>query len=353
MVRAAQLRWHVLDIAASQIHPDQSAEPGLFAVAAALPGSEWRGAVLYSSEDGIAFEPRGTIATQSTVGVTTDVLGVGDRYVPDWENSVNVVLDHGEIESVGLAELGSFTGRNLALIGDEIVAFQSATLEEDGSYTLTGLLRGRRDTDDAIATHVAGERFVLLDGLAFPDLPTNHGLFQPLAASTDIGQSRWWKVVPAGGLLDDVDPVQLAVTGANVRPFRPSNLIQGSIAAWGYDPDGRKTYDPAAWGSADIVVRWWRRGRQVVGSFAVDPMPEPVERYEIRLTKNGNELTHRRTIVGAAGTGSPMVHRTWRYTLAEQTADGWTSGDEAVIEVVQLGVANTSSPPAGITWTLP
>lgn len=353
VVRAAQLRWHVLDIPASQIHPDQSAEPGLFAVAAALPGSEWRGAVLYSSEDGIAYEPRGSIATQSTVGVTTDVLGAGDRYVPDWENSVNVVLDHGELESVGLAELGSFTGRNLALIGDEVVAFQSATLEEDGSYTLTGLLRGRRDTEAAMATHVAGERFVLLDGISFPDMPTNHGLFQPLAASTDIGQSRWWRVVPAGGVLDAVEPVQLAVTGANVRPFRPSNVIQGSIADYAYDPDGRKSYDPTAWLARDIVVRWWRRGRQVVGTFAVDPMPEPVERYEVRIYRNGNELLNRRTIVGAAGTGSPMVHRTFRYTLAEQVADGWTSGDEAAIEVRQFGMANTESLPAGITWTLP
>jgi hypothetical protein len=319
----------------------------------ALPGSEWRGAVLYSSRDGISYEPRGTLSAQSTMGVTTDALGTGDRYVPDWENSVNVVLDRGEMQSATLEELGAFAGRNLALIGDEVVAFQSATLEEDGSYTLTGLLRGRRDTADAMGTHVEGERFLLLDGLAFPDLPNPHGLFLPLGASTDVGRSLWWKVVPAGGLLDDVEAVQLTATGANVRPFQPQNLIQGSIAAHGYDPDGRGTYDPAAWTTEDIVVRWWRTGRQVVSQFAAAPMPEPIERYEVRVVKNGNELVARRTTIGGQSMGSPMVHRTFRYTLAEQTEDGWTSGDEAVIEVRQLGIAGTLSRAAALEWVVP
>lgn len=353
VVRPAQLHWEVLDMPATQINPEHSEQPGLFAVAAALPGSEWRGAVLYSSRDGISYEARGTIASQSTMGVTTDALGDGDRYVPDWENSVNVVLDRGELQSASLDELGAFAGRNLALIGDEVVAFQSATLESDGSYTLTGLLRGRRDTADAMGTHAAGERFVLLDGLAFDFLPNPHGLFVPLGASTDVGRSLWWKVVPSGGLLDDVEAVQLTPSGANVRPFRPQNLIQGSIAQYGYNPDGRGTYNAAAWNTADIVVRWWRTGRQVASQFAAAAMPEPLERYEVRIYKDSDEILARRTTIGGQSTGSPMVHRTWRYTLAEQTADVWNSGDEARIEVRQIGIAGTLSPPATITWSVP
>ena len=366
VIRPAQLRWEVLDIPAPTILFEHYSEPGYFAVAAAQPGSDWRGAVVYASADGINYEAQATITKQTTIGRTTTALGDGDRYVPDWENSVNVVLDYGDLESRDLDALDNDLGRNFALIGDELVAFQSATLETDGSYTLTGLMRGRRDTEGDMPLHAEGERFVLLDGLGVMGLPWEHGIFQPLPSrptsygdglrdTVEIGRPIWWKVVPAGGLLDDVEPVQVTMTGRNCRPFRPQNLIQGSIADYGYDPDGRGTYDASAWLTEDIVVRWWRRTRAPVAQFgaaAAAPLIDPLERYEVKVLRNDIEIVARTTYIGGQNSGSPMVHRQFRYTLAQQTADGWTSGDAATIEVRQIGVAGLSEP-ATIEWEIP
>jgi hypothetical protein len=40
---------------------------------------------------------------------------------------------------------------NAAVLGDEILYFRDATLESDGTYTLRGLLRGRRGSEYAMA----------------------------------------------------------------------------------------------------------------------------------------------------------------------------------------------------------
>lgn len=47
---------------------------------------------------------------------------------------------------------------NLALVGKEIVKFQSAELIDKNKYKLSNLIRGQEGTKDA-----AGEKFVLLD----------------------------------------------------------------------------------------------------------------------------------------------------------------------------------------------
>ena len=54
-------------------------------------------------------------------------------------------------------------GRNLALIGRELIQFEAAERTGPGSYRLGGLRRGLRGTEWAMADHVAGEPFLLIE----------------------------------------------------------------------------------------------------------------------------------------------------------------------------------------------
>ena len=55
-------------------------------------------------------------------------------------------------------------GANRAVLGSEIIQFASAQPVGSGRWLLSGLWRGRGGTEAAIAGHMIGERFVLLDG---------------------------------------------------------------------------------------------------------------------------------------------------------------------------------------------
>ena len=55
-----------------------------------------------------------------------------------------------------------YNGANAALLGEEIIQFQTAILVGAGLYTLSNLLRGRRATEGATSSHAVGENFVLL-----------------------------------------------------------------------------------------------------------------------------------------------------------------------------------------------
>nr|HVY12830.1 phage tail protein [Alphaproteobacteria bacterium] len=131
-------------------------QPGFYAGLSGRDG--WRGAALYRSADGVSYALVSSFSLPACCGLAADVLADAPPAYMDRVNSVTVGLLRGEVSSCSLAEL--LNGANAALLGDEIIQFQTAVLNDDGSYTLSNLLRGRRATPTD--THAAGERFVLL-----------------------------------------------------------------------------------------------------------------------------------------------------------------------------------------------
>ena len=175
---------------------------------------------------------------------------------------------------------------------------------------------------------------------------------------TDIGRNVWIKIVSAGSLLDSVAGQQVTWTAENIRPFAPEFLVQGDVGTFGYNSTAIALtyYAPSDFGVRDVVVRWFRRTRAIITAFGAGsaaPLLEAFERYQLDVYQNSFLL--RSVQIGGANSGSPFVHRTWRYTLAMQTADGLTAGDVVEIVVRQIGQGGTFgySRPATITWTLP
>jgi hypothetical protein len=203
-----------------------------------------------------------------------------------------------DADATGLAQ-----GRNLALAGEEIVQFGRAAPLDAVRWRLSDLRRGVRGTEWAMAGHVAGEPFALLDRDvgAMIDLPV-----------ASIGRSVQ---LIATGVGDTAGPVAATatVTGASVVPPAPVQLVATAM-------------DDGSW-----RLDWTRRSR----------------------------LGWAWSQAGAAGVGAPLVEERERYRVTQVAGTGVVEATEVDvpflvrptgpsagtrIEVRQIGTYGVSRP---------
>jgi len=275
------------------------------AAACTDPAAEFAGAAVYESLDGVRWEQVLTLREEAMVGETLTVLApTTDADVWDETNGVMVRMFHGTLESV--TDEDCLAGRNRMMIngGAEVIGFASAEHQGDNVYYLSRLLRGRNFTEVyATSTPHARETPVVMvngGGVAWREL--NHAA---------IGQTRYVKVVPSGGLPDDYDSVIMAADGITARP--------PTVTAVEATRDG----------SNNLTLTWVRRTRAVSRLFspAGAPLLEPTEAYRVEVLDIGDGETVLRTIDVTAATAS--------YTAAQQTADGYTPGDTILVRIAQ------------------
>lgn len=146
-------------------------------------------------------------------------------------------------------------GRNLMLVGQELIQFGVADRMGPARYRLSRLLRGRRGTEDRIAGHQPDEEVLLIsrDTLVALDLPD--GVKEVRVMATGIGDA-----VPCLRTL--------AIEGRAVRPLSPVHL------AHRWSTDGA------------LMLSWVRRSRDGWGwADGVDaPLAEESEAYRIVVT---------------------------------------------------------------------
>jgi hypothetical protein len=270
---------------------DADNDPGFYAAAcAADPAAvSWPGCSVYASVDGgTTYTALFNIASESTMGRTTDALGnfFGGN-IPDELNHVNVRLSNGTLSSTN--NTGLLAGVNMAVIGDEILFFRDATLQGDGSYTLRGFLRGRRGSEYAMSGHSSSERFVLVDATKFVRVPQS---------TADIGIAKKYKPVTLGMTLATASAYDFTNQGTGLKPYAPVQLGGGRDA------------------SNNATLNWVRRGR-TSGEWrdGVDvPLGETSEAYEVEIYSSSAYTTLKRTITG-------LTSPTASYLAADQTTD--------------------------------
>jgi hypothetical protein len=265
---------------------DQDNDAGFY-VAVSSPSPNWRGAVLYVSADGGAsYEPLETMTANATFGTAQTIMpNFLSGNIPDEASVLNVSLIRGELSSVTYEAF--IKGLQAGLIGNEIVYFRNAVLQIDGTYNLTGFLRGRRGTDHAISSHVGAERFVLL---------TPSSVYRIGAGTSTIGIELLYKCPSIGGKLADALEYPHTNRGMGLKPYAPI-LLGGAI-------------DPAG----DALLQWTRRTRiSAEWRDNVDvPVSETSEAYTVEIYDAGF-TTLKRTISSSV----PSVS----YSSAQQTAD--------------------------------
>lgn len=293
----------VLDIPYIDDADDQST-PSVYVAAAPYAPGTWPGAVVYQATGGEYTDELASVesSSQATWGYSTDTLADANPNLWDRGNSVNVTLQVGSLSGTSEAAIDANATLNLCLIGDELVQFATATLEIDGSYTLSSFKRGRRGTEWACATHATRDVFLLLDTADDAAL----GL-------SEVGTDLSFKAITAGrttGFPVDMEPF----TGASLKPYAPCQLdaVKDSV-------------------SGDWVLTWVRRTR-VGGAWTSGtsiPLSEASEEYEVEIMNGGSVV---RTI---AALSSPTT--TW--TAAQQTTDFGSDQSSVSWRVYQISDA--------------
>ncbi len=291
---------HLLDL--PWLEDGTASSPAVYAVAAGT-GSGWRRAALLQSNDGgVSYVEIGSTAASSVIGVAVTGLAAGPTHCLDLTRTVDVQLLHDGMSLQPASFDAVLAGANLAVMGDELIQFQSAEPIGSATYRLSGLLRGRRGTEHAVSGHVIGERFVLIERETLLPLIVPTGAASVTVLASGIG---------------DIAPVLSSVLtpGLALAPPCPVHLSVHKAA------------------TEDLVVSWTRRSRDgwrwVDGADA--PLAEEQEAYAIELTPQGGT---KRVLNSALPE--------WTYTVADQAADTAAGATFITFSVRQIGTLQPS-----------
>jgi hypothetical protein len=169
----------------------------------------------------------------------------------------------------------------------ELIQFTTPTLNVDGSWTLSGLKRGRRGTEWACGLHAAGDAFVLMTATG-----------KVAMGASDVGGSDDFKAVTVGRDVASAFLIPLDFTGASLKPYAPAHL--------------RAVKDPA---TGDWGITWIRRSRIIGSKAGVSdaPLGETERGICGRVLDGGGAVV--RTYTGLT---SPIA----TYNAADQASDG-------------------------------
>lgn len=269
----------------------------------------WHGAQLNRSSDGgSTYTAMLSSTNEATMGLAAGVLGdfTGGN-VFDYTNTVSIVLNAGGA-LISYTQLQVLNGAGAFILGAdgrwEVIQYKTATLTAPNTYTLSGLLRGRRGTEWAQGLHAAGDKFVLVDANAFK---------RPNSGTAQIGLSRMYKAVTFRKTLASATAQTFTNNAEGLKPYSPVRL------------DGTRD------GSNNLTITWIRRTR-IGGEFRdfVDAqLGEASELYDVEIYSSGAFTTLLRTISG-------LTTPTASYTAAQQTTDGYTPGDTIYMRVFQI-----------------
>lgn len=278
-------------------------------VAATSSGTTWPGASISRSLDDVEFSEAARVSERGILGVTTTTLGNYTGIGFDERNTVTVRLSYGTLSSSTRAGLLADASINNIMIGAELVRFRAATFVSDGIYTLSGLLRGQKGTEWAMAGHTSSDVVVLIQtaGMRYVsiDLPS-------------LSAERFYKGVTSGKSLASVSSESFTCEGVSLKPLAPVNLRASRMS------------------NGDVLFTWNRRTR-VACSFTgaagiVVPLGEVAEAYRLKIY-NDTGLT---SLVRSLATAEQQA----RYTVADAQADGDVTRSVFYVTVQQIGVVD-------------
>ncbi len=262
--------------------------------------ASWTGAMVYKSSDaGVSWSAVVPKTYENTMGATTDALGDFLPTMWDMDNTVTVVTADSQTLSSTTPELILSGDVNRAVIGDEIIAFTTATNTATDTYQLSGLLRGLQGTEWAKSTHVIGDRFVLLESTKLARVESTY---------SQMGAQAKFKAASNGQYLEEVSAItDVTFNNLNSKPW--------SVCQIGGSRDG----------SDNLTISWVRRSRASAAVLWEPVLSEDSEQYLIHIMSGT-------TIVRILNATTNSVE----YTAAEQTLDSFTPGDLITVKIYQV-----------------
>ena len=275
--------------------------PGIGAVMAGYSDG-WTGGQLFSSADNgqVWVDLQGFAA--GSFGTTQNPLGAHDGSLID-QSTLTVYMLAGTLESITRDQM--LTGVNACAYGAdgrwEIMHFQNAALNSDGSYTLSDFWRGDKGTEWATGLHEYGDAFVLLDDpdTAFIGLQTS-----------SIGSPRVYRGITNGQSIETDTDTDFTYQGVNLMPLSP---VYAKATR-----DGSGNLSATFTRRSRLSGSWWTAGVETV-------VGETSQAYEIDVMSGA---TVKRTIAA--------VTPSFSYSAANQTTDFGSAQSSITFRIYQL-----------------
>lgn len=276
--------------------------PGFGSVATGFT-SGWNGAVAFRTIDsGQTWSEIQGYTGIPTIGYARTALTANTGHVIE-KTSFVIDLLSGELESITRDQM--IAGQNYAAYGVdgrwEIIRFQNATLQGDGSYLVSNFVRGDKGTEWATGLHAAGDYFVLLDD---PD-----NAFIDMAVGS-IGIDSTYRGVTNGASIDSASDVPFTYQGVNLEPLSP-------VTANGVR-DVSGNFTGSFYRRSRLSSSWWSTGVPA-------PIGETTESYEIDVMDGS---TVKRTITASTPSFS--------YSAANQVTDFGSAQEAITFRIYQL-----------------
>ncbi len=278
--------------------------------------NSWPGGVVDRSNDnGANYTQDASTGARAGYGVATTTLGTINLNDPtpdfldfDIVNSVTVSMtyDSAPFESTTDDNVKQH-GANAMLVGNEVIQYVNAHDNGDGTWTLSRLLRGRRNTDFWCNSHGPNETVIDL---------TIPGIGRKALDLSYIGQTEYFKGVTLGQDPSSVSPITLTLAGNDLKPASVIYLdgAQDALGNW--------------------TIQWYRRTRYgwdffVNGVDVEVPLNEASEAYDVEILDDSNNLIHPFTVT------SPQLY----YPIDQVLADFGSPPSHLNVRVYQLSAA--------------
>ena len=261
--------------------PDPETSQPVLALAAASPSGGWKPVPIEIDVGGTITASRAA-SIESVLGQSLTILGDGQAGLFDMVNSIDIQLANPDHWLQSRNDEALAMGANLAAIGEELIQFGSAEPLAPGKFRLAKLLRGRRGSEWAMASHAIGEPFLLLDWRTLKLIPLAVEL---LGAPVTV-------IAHGPGDTESPPMASRPANGEAIRPLSPAHL-QAALAS-----DG------------SLTVQWVRRSRLAWGWLdEVDSPPDAsLQGYRVRIAGSSaaieRDCTVEQTVFSAADLAS-------------------------------------------------
>jgi hypothetical protein len=276
--------------------------PGFVGVMTGYTNGWPGGLAVRSIDDGQTWADVQAYSGKATIGKARGGLPASSCTLID-QRSLTVDIISGELDSVTRDQM--LSGVNYAAYGVggrwEIVRFQSASLQGDGSYLVSGFVRGEKGTEWATGLHTANDYFVLLDD------PDNAFIGTPVGS---IAVTAAYRGVTSGASVDDATDVPFTYQGVNLECLSPVHA-KGSR-------DGSSNFAGTFTRRSRLGSSWWMTGVEA-------PLGETTQTYEIDVTSGS-------TIVRTISVSTP----TFAYSAADQTTDFGSTQSSITFRIYQI-----------------
>lgn len=243
----------------------------------------WQGAYLYWYDDliegkSVSYTELGNVTLAVTHGTCDTILGTSPSSVYwDDKNTLDVSILHGTL-ATDTEEAMHDTLSNLAAVGSaatgwELIQFRDVEDLGSDTYRLSHLLRGCFGTEWRTDTHVADEKFILLERDKLEDIQLS---------SNSVNRELKYVVVPFGRGTAEQTPVAFTCTAVRKKPYSPIHLEATKLE------------------NGDWRIEWMRRCRGLSSYFGGKIVPitdgHAYGQYEIEFTDEAGTVLAVQTV---------------------------------------------------------